>query len=90
MSKVTVEKPDEGKLKDLHVETWGTWECEPSTFPWQYDDRETCYVYEGRVTVDTEDGDTIEIEPGDLVVFPRGLKCTWTVHEKIRKVYRFG
>lgn len=90
MSKVTVEKPLESKLKDLKVETWGTWECEPSTFPWQYDDRETCYVYEGRVTVNTEDGDIIEIEPGDLVVFPRGLKCTWTVHEKIRKVYRFG
>jgi uncharacterized protein len=47
-------------------------------------------VFEGRVTVETAQGEKVEIEPGDLVTFPRGLQCIWTVHEKIRKVYRFG
>jgi uncharacterized protein len=47
-------------------------------------------VFEGRVTVETPDGENVEIEPGDLVTFPKGLKCNWTVHEKIRKVYKFG
>jgi uncharacterized protein len=90
MSKIQKERPDDKKLDALGTRNWGTWECEPSTFPWEYDDRETCYVFEGRVTVETQDGQTVEIGPGDLVTFPKGLKCTWTVHEKIRKVYKFG
>jgi hypothetical protein len=90
MEKIHKEKPDQAKLDDLGIKGWGTWECEPSSFPWQYDDKETCYVYEGKVTVETPDGDKVDIEPGDLVVFPKGLKCNWTVHEKIRKVYKFG
>lgn len=90
MSKILKEKPDDQKLEQLGINNWGTWECEPSRFPWEYDDKETCYVFEGRVTVETPDGETVEIEPGDLVTFPKGLQCTWTVHEKIRKVYRFG
>jgi uncharacterized cupin superfamily protein len=84
------ERPDKAKLDELAIEGWTPWECEPSRFPWEYDDKETAYVFEGKVTVDTEDGDTVEFGAGDLVTFPKGLKCTWTVHEKIRKVYRFG
>lgn len=90
MSKILKEKPDEKKLDQLGIDQWSPWECEPSSFPWEYGDRETAYVFEGRVTVETADGESVEIGPGDLVTFPQGLKCTWTVHEKIRKVYRFG
>lgn len=90
MAKIEKEKPDKKRLDELGTENWGRWECDPSTFPWEYDEKETCYVFEGRVTVETPDGQKVEIEPGDLVTFPKGLKCTWTVHEKIRKVYRFG
>jgi uncharacterized protein len=88
--KIQKERPDQQKLDRLGIANWGTWECEPSRFPWEYDDRETCYVFEGSVTVETPDGESVDIEPGDLVTFPKGLQCTWTVHEKIRKVYRFG
>jgi uncharacterized protein len=90
MAKVQKEKPDEEKLSQLGIDTWSPWQCEPSTFPWEYDERETAYVFEGKVTVKTDDGEIVRIEPGDLVTFPKGLKCTWTVHETIRKVYRFG
>jgi uncharacterized protein len=90
MPKIQTEKPDQGRLDQLGIRTWGRWECEPSEFPWHYDERETCYVFEGRVTVVTPDGQKVEIGPGDLVTFPQGLSCTWTVHETIRKVYRFG
>lgn len=90
MSKILKEKPDEKKLDQLGIDQWSPWECEPSSFPWEYGDRETAYVFEGRVTVETADGESVEIGPGDLVTFPQGLQCTWTVHEKIRKVYRFG
>ena len=90
MSEIQKEKPDRAKLDQLGIDKWSPWQCEPSTFPWEYDERETVYVFEGKVTVQTEDGDEVQIEPGDLVTFPKGLKCTWTVHETIRKVYRFG
>ena len=30
-----------------------------------------------------------DIEPGDLVTFPKGLKCVWDVKEAIRKRYTF-
>ncbi len=90
MAKIEKEQPTQEKLDQLGIGSWGTWECEASTFPWQYADRETAYVFEGRVTVETEDGDVVTIEAGDLVTFPKGMKCTWTVHEPIRKVYKFG
>lgn len=90
MSKIEKEKPDQEKLDELGIDRWSPWECEPSSFPWEYGDRETAFVFEGKVTVKTPDGEAVEIEGGDLVTFPKGLKCTWTVHEKIRKVYRFG
>jgi uncharacterized cupin superfamily protein len=90
MSGIEKEKPDKAKLDELGIDGWSPWECEPSSFPWQYSDKETAYVFEGRVTVETEDGQKVEIEQGDLVVFPKGMKCNWTVHEKIRKVYKFG
>jgi hypothetical protein len=89
MTKITKEKPTPEKLKSLQVESWSPWECEPSTFPWTYDANETAYVLEGQVTVSCPDGQHVEIGPGDLVNFPRGLICTWQVKQKIRKVYRF-
>ncbi|MFH0823210.1 MAG: 16S rRNA (adenine(1518)-N(6)/adenine(1519)-N(6))-dimethyltransferase RsmA [Pseudomonadota bacterium] len=90
VNKIRKERPDQGQLKDLGIDDWGRWECEPSTFPWQYADDETAYVFEGRVTVKTDAGDSVDIGAGDLVTFPKGMKCTWTVHETIRKMYKFG
>jgi uncharacterized cupin superfamily protein len=84
------ERPDEAKLKSLDLENWSPWECEPSEFDWEYADRETCYVKEGRVKVTTPDGQVVEFGAGDMVTFPKGLKCRWKVEETIRKVYRFG
>jgi hypothetical protein len=88
MQKIEVSKPDKNELKSLNIETWSPWECEPSEFDWQYDAEEWCYLFEGDVTVKTQDGET-HITKGDLVKFPKGLKCTWSVSEKVRKVYIF-
>jgi uncharacterized cupin superfamily protein len=90
MEKIRKERPDTTQLDALGIHGRGEWECEPSHFSWEYDERETCYVFQGRVTVRTSEGDVVDIGPGDLVVFPKGMACEWTVHERIRKVYRFG
>ncbi len=89
MSAIKVQKATPEKLRQLEVESWSPWECGPETFDWEYSSDETAYVKEGRVKVRTEHGQEVEFGAGDLVFFPRGLKCTWTVIETIRKVYIF-
>ena len=64
------------------------WECDASTFDWEYDSDEVCYILEGKVKVKTSE-EEVEINKGDLVTFPKGLRCTWKVLDKIRKVYTF-
>ncbi|MFC1835006.1 cupin domain-containing protein [Thermodesulfobacteriota bacterium] len=75
-----------------YIQLGNLYDCKPPKDSEKVDKlvKETAYVFEGRVTVETEEGDQVEIGPGDLVTFPDGMKCTWTVHEKIRKVYKFG
>ena len=56
---------------------------------WEYGSNETAYVKEGQVQVTTEHGQDVEFEAGDVVHFPKGLKCTWKVLKPIRKVFTF-
>lgn len=34
--------------------------------------------------------ESVEIGPGDLVVFPKGMSCTWDVSVSVDKHYNFG
>jgi len=88
MSEIRIKKPSKEELDTLGIDRWSPWSCEPSAFDWEYDAEETAYVFEGKVEVKTPSG-TVEINKGDLVTFPKGLKCTWKVIEPIRKVYTF-
>ncbi len=89
MDNITVTRPTEEELNGLGISSWSPWECEQSVFDWQYDQEEWCYLFEGRVMVKTEAGDEVEIKKGDLVKFPKGLKCSWNVDDRVRKVYLF-
>ncbi len=86
---IIVRKLSQEELDALGIKNWGTWGCEKSTFDWTYSDRETAYVFEGKVTVKTASQE-VSFGSGDLVVFPKGLSCTWIVEEPIRKAYKFG
>jgi uncharacterized cupin superfamily protein len=88
MKKIKIERLSDTELKGRGIERWDTWEKEPSEFDWSYVDEEHCYIIEGRANIETDDG-TVEIKKGDFVVFPVGLKCRWSVVEKIRKYYSF-
>ncbi len=91
MKRVAVEKgPPESRLAALGVRSWPIWTKEPSTFPWTYDESETCYFLEGDVVVTPETGEPVEVGKGDLVTFPPGMSCTWEVRKAVRKHYRFG
>jgi hypothetical protein len=89
MARVTVRRPADGEVERLGIRQWPVWSCEASTFPWHYDEKETCYILEGDVTV-TAGKETATFGPGDLVVFPAGMDCTWTVRKPVKKHYQFG
>lgn len=89
MNTIDVHKASDQELDDLGVKTWPVWECEPSTFDWEYSEKETCYIIEGKVTV-TSEGQEVTFGTGDMVVFPQGLKCVWKIEEAVRKHYKFG
>lgn len=90
MSKqIKVERATPERLKELGVDAWSPWECGVETFDWQYSDDEVAYVQAGRVQVHTEHGQDVEFGQGDIVFFPKGLRCTWKVTQPIRKVYTF-
>ena len=82
--------PDPAQLQSLGVTSWPTWGCGVSTFPWSYEEQETCLLLEGDVSVKPEGGEPVRFGAGDLVVFAAGLSCTWDVHAPVRKHYRFG
>uniref|UniRef100_A0A0E0DET2 (S)-ureidoglycine aminohydrolase cupin domain-containing protein n=1 Tax=Oryza meridionalis TaxID=40149 RepID=A0A0E0DET2_9ORYZ len=89
---VRVERnPPESRLSELGVREWPKWGCEKSKFPWTYSAKETCYLLQGKVKVypDGAGEDFVEIAAGDLVVFPKGMNCTWDVAEAVDKHYKF-
>ncbi|GAB5037362.1 enzyme of the cupin superfamily [Nannochloropsis oceanica] len=85
-----VSQPDEATLTRMGVNSWPTWGCDVSKFPWSYGDAETCYILQGRVTVTpTSGGKAVTVGKGDLVTFPEGMSCVWDVTEAINKRYTF-
>lgn len=87
--KIKVEKPTEDSLKSKDVSSWPIWEKEVSRFDWQYDSTEECYLLEGEVIVETEDGKSVKFGQGDFVTFPKGLSCVWDVKQAVKKHYNF-
>ena len=87
--KIEIEIATQEKLKSLGVDSWSYWSCGISEFDWEYDSNERCYIQKGKAIITTEEGDKIEIKKGDIVLFPKGLRCSWSVVETIEKVYCF-
>ena len=75
---------------ELGIKSWPIWTCNVRSFNWAYDDKETCLLLEGEVTVTQEGGQPISFSAGDLVTFPAGINCKWEVHKAVRKHYRYG
>jgi uncharacterized cupin superfamily protein len=86
--KIPIEQLTEEQMIEQGIDKWPIWTKEVSTFDWYYDETEKCYFLEGKVIVETDEGE-VEIKKGDFVTFPIGLKCTWKVLEPVRKHYKF-
>lgn len=91
VSTITIDRnPSEEKLGALGISNWPIWEKEASEFPWRYDETETCYFLEGEVIVTPDGGTPVRMGKGDLVTFPKGMSCTWSIRNAVRKHYNFG
>ncbi len=88
--KIEIKKPRQDELEKDGVFKWPVWEKEVSSFPWHYDAKEQCYLLEGQVEVETEDGQKVRFGAGDFVTFPEGLSCTWIIKAPVKKHYRIG
>lgn len=86
---IRITRPDEAELSRMGVKSWPIWEKEISSFPWHYEQKETCYILEGNVIVEPENGEAVTIKPGDLVIFPAGMSCKWKISSPVRKHYNF-
>ena len=89
MGTISITKKTDSELDTLGVCSWPIWTCEVSEFPWEYAEKETCFLLGGDVEVSTEE-ETVRFGTGDFVVFPKGLKCIWKVIKPVRKHYNFG
>lgn len=87
--KIEVQKPNKEDLEKRGVLSWPIWEKEVSRFDWYYDSIEESYLLEGKVVVETKDGDKTEFGKGDFVTFPKGLSCIWDIKQSVRKHYLF-
>ncbi len=86
--KPEIRKPTEQEKRE--AQSWPIWTKEASEFPYEYDETETCLILDGQVTITNEDGQKFNFGPGDWVVFPQGMHCTWKINKDVRKHYRFG
>jgi len=67
--------------------TCGFWEREPDAWPFARAHDEVAYVLSGSAEIETAEGRTLEVGPGDVLVTPNGSKGTWRIHETLLKCY---
>ncbi|MBU0679496.1 MAG: cupin domain-containing protein [Verrucomicrobia bacterium] len=89
MLNIKVEALSEKELVERGVYSWPVWEKEVSRFDWSYSEIESCYFLEGKVVVETHEGQ-VEIGKGDFVTFSQGLSCVWDIKEPVKKHYKLG
>jgi uncharacterized cupin superfamily protein len=65
----------------------GIWVCTPGRWRLSIPRDELCHFVAGRATYRKDDGETIDIEAGTVVLFPAGWTGECTVHETMRNVY---
>ena len=85
---IRIEQLTQDEIEDRGIGSWPIWEKEVSRFDWHYDQTEECLILEGRVMVESSDGE-VEIKAGDFVTFPAGLSCVWDIKEPVKKHYNF-
>ena len=60
---ISVTSPcSESTIDELGIKNGPVWNCEESSFDWTYDDKETCLLLEGEVTVTPDGGEPVKFD----------------------------
>ncbi len=89
MATVKIEKLSEEEIAKRGIRSWPVWTKEVSRFPWSYDMEEQCYLLEGEVVIETDNGN-FTLKAGDFVTFEKGLSCVWDIKSPVKKHYNFS
>lgn len=66
----------------------GVWESDPGTSRWEFLTRgEIVHILEGRMTVQRDGEEPVELTGGSAAFFPLGWTGIWNVIEPVRKFY---
>ncbi len=73
----------------VEAKSWPVWEKEPSSFDWEYKQKEVFYILEGEAQVTMPDGAKHILKANDLVTIEKGGTVQWQITTLIRKHYVF-
>ena len=84
--------PSAGREQDVFDTAGGTlttgfWEREPDTWSFERPYDEVALILEGDADVVTDDGRTLTVGPGDVLVTPKGSAGTWVIRERVVKFW---
>ena len=66
----------------------GVWESDPGTSRWEFLTRgEIVHILAGRMTVQRDGEEAVELTAGSAAYFPIGWTGVWSVVEPVRKLY---
>ena len=65
----------------------GFWEATPGTYHVTYKADELVHMFEGKLTLTEDGGETKHYSPGDSFLVPAGFTGVWTIDERIRKIF---
>lgn len=66
----------------------GLWECEAGRIELVVDGDELLVVLSGRLVIQTGQGETLLLEPGDVACLPDGTDCVLTITERCRCAFQ--
>jgi uncharacterized cupin superfamily protein len=64
----------------------GVWTCTPGTIQGEFLTDEVSVILAGRMTI-TAEGQTIEVQAGDVITMRQGLEVEWVIHEQVTKAW---
>ena len=77
----------QARQTELGIHGWPVWKDAEGSRTLTLDADEKNFILAGNATLTPEGGDSIQVNPGDLVIIPAG-KCRWDVHATVRRHYR--
>jgi uncharacterized protein len=89
MSEITIIKLSEEEFAERKISSWPLETIEKSRFERIFESEESFYMLEGDLWIDTPTM-IYHIFPGDLITFPKGLKCTWAIWKRVGMHHHIG